>query len=189
MSFGSGSIRRRRDERRPLPQSTQASGGRAERRDNAPALGEQVRHIERLVIDGYGLADPTALVIEPINTGHCANAGNAGGHREHCPLHGKPKSVDAQFDELERRDLLGPGRSGYRQSRTALNLGLHAVTKTPSQRGVISSLDWGRISRTPRLLSGLPFHCTDGQLVTSPQGENTMQPDHQREHDVDHHAS
>jgi hypothetical protein len=45
------------------------SGGVAERRDNAPALGEQVRHIERLVIHGYGLADPTGLVIEPINTG------------------------------------------------------------------------------------------------------------------------
>jgi hypothetical protein len=44
------------------------------------------------------------------------------------------------------------------------------------------------MNRTSRLLSGLPFHCTDGQLTTSPRGENTMQPDHQREHDVDHHA-
>jgi hypothetical protein len=50
-------------------------------------------------------------------------------------LHGKPKSSDAQFDDFEWRDLLGASRSGYRHSRTALNFGLQAVAKTPSQRG------------------------------------------------------
>jgi hypothetical protein len=48
-----------------------------------------------------GLADRTAPVIDSINAGHCANAGKAGGHREHCLLHGKPKSVDAQFADLD----------------------------------------------------------------------------------------
>jgi hypothetical protein len=35
----------------------------SERRDNTAALGERVRHIERLVVDGDGLADPTASVV------------------------------------------------------------------------------------------------------------------------------
>ena len=83
------------------------------------------------IIDPAAIANRAALVVEPINAGHCANAGNAGGHREHCPLHGKPKSVDAQFDDLERRDPLGGSRSGYRLSRTALNLGLQAGRKRP----------------------------------------------------------
>ena len=95
---------------------------------------------------------------------------------------------DSQSDDLERRDPLHAGRSGYRCGRIALNLGLQAVAKTPSQGAAISSLDCRRISRARRLLSGLPFHCTDGQLITSPQGENTLQPGHQREHDVDHQA-
>jgi hypothetical protein len=115
MSFGSGPIRRRREERH-------RGFDRLE-----PAC--RVRHIERVVIDGHGLADATALVVEPINAGHCANAGNAGGHREDCPLHGKPKSGDTQFDDLERPDLLHAGRSGCRHSRTALNLSLQAGQK------------------------------------------------------------
>ena len=40
---------------------------------------------------------------------------------------------DAQFDDLERRDLLHAGRSGYRCGRIALNLGLQAEAKTPSR--------------------------------------------------------
>ena len=40
---------------------------------------------------------------------------------------------DTQFDDLERRDLLRAGRSGYRCGRIALNLSLQAVAATPSQ--------------------------------------------------------
>ena len=48
-------------------------------------------------------------------------------------LHGKPKSWWRVFDDLERRDLLHAGRSGYRCGRIALNLSLQAVAATPSQ--------------------------------------------------------
>ena len=40
---------------------------------------------------------------------------------------------DAQFDGLERRDLLHAGRLGSRCGRIALNLSLQAVAETPSQ--------------------------------------------------------
>jgi hypothetical protein len=40
----------------------------------------------------------------------------------------------AQFDDLERRDLLHAGRSGYRWGRIALNLSLQAVAETHSRR-------------------------------------------------------
>jgi hypothetical protein len=39
----------------------------------------------------------------------------------------------AQFDDLERRDLLHAGRSGYRCGRIPLNLGLQAMANTPSR--------------------------------------------------------
>ena len=38
-----------------------------------------------------------------------------------------------QSDDLERRNLLHAGRSGYRCGRIALNLSLQAVAETPSQ--------------------------------------------------------
>ena len=39
----------------------------------------------------------------------------------------------AQSDDLERRNLLHAGRSGYLCGRIALNLSLQAVAETPSQ--------------------------------------------------------
>jgi hypothetical protein len=59
-----------------------------------------------------------------------------GGHREHCHSPWQAEICDTQFEDFEWRDLLGAGRSGYRQSRTALNFSLQAAAKSPSQRGL-----------------------------------------------------
>jgi hypothetical protein len=58
-----------------------------------------------------------------------SDARDAGSDWEHC---GSP--WQAQFNDLERRDLLHAGRSGYRCGRIALNLSLQAVAETPSRR-------------------------------------------------------
>ena len=41
----------------------------AERCHNAPSRGVQVRHMKRVIIDGHGLTDQAALVIETIKSG------------------------------------------------------------------------------------------------------------------------
>jgi hypothetical protein len=43
--------------------------------------------------------------------------------------------ADTQFDDLEHRDLLHTGRSGYRYGWSALNLDLQAMVEAPSQLG------------------------------------------------------
>ena len=95
-------------------------------------LGERVRHVERVVVDRHGLADPAALVVEPINAGRCANAGDAGSDGTlRLSIAGRDL-VTAQSDDFGWRDLLGASRLRYRHGRTALNLGLQAVGETPS---------------------------------------------------------
>jgi hypothetical protein len=44
-----------------------------------------------------------------------------------------PLVFAGQFDDFEWRELLHAGRAGYRLGGTAVNLGLQAVTKIPSQ--------------------------------------------------------
>jgi hypothetical protein len=64
---------------------------------------------------------------------HSANACDTGSDWEHCDSPCQAEPGDTQFDDLERRDPLHAGRSGYRCGRIALNLGLQAAAKTPSQ--------------------------------------------------------
>src|ERR1700677_2427724 len=100
MSFASGRAGAERGDLGGLERPEPAGRG-AERRDNAAVLGGRVRHIERVVIDGYGLADPTALVIEPITPGAAQTHVTREVTGNIAALHGKPKSNDAQFDDFE----------------------------------------------------------------------------------------
>src|SRR5271166_2871247 len=101
-----------------------------ERSDNTSARGEQVRHMERVAIDGHGLADQTVLVIEAIESGHGRSECDMGIDRVH---HESPwqaeNAGETQFDDLGRGDLLCAGRSDYCCCRGALNLSLEAVAK------------------------------------------------------------
>lgn len=70
-----------------------------ERCDNASVRGEQVRHMERVIIDGHGLADQTVLVIEAIESGRGRNECDTGIDRVH---HKSPW----QAELLVRRNLM-----------------------------------------------------------------------------------
>jgi hypothetical protein len=53
-------------------------------------------------------------------------------------MHPDDDGVDPHFDDFECRDLLHAGRSESRLGGTALNLGLQAAAKMPSQPGTHS---------------------------------------------------